>query len=47
MERCKEDGQRLLVERNVKGKELHQRADRVAAMSDRELNELRADIKVL
>uniref|UniRef100_A0A914XAD9 Uncharacterized protein n=1 Tax=Plectus sambesii TaxID=2011161 RepID=A0A914XAD9_9BILA len=45
LERCKEDGHRLLAERNAKGKELNHRASRVAAMSDRELNELRAEIK--
>ncbi len=44
--RCREDGERALKERVEKGLQLHVRSERVAAMSDRELNQLRQDIKV-
>jgi hypothetical protein len=46
LQRCKKSGECMLAERAAKAKELHARAARVAAMSDREIGQLRGEIQV-
>lgn len=43
--RCKEEGTRLLAERMERGRQLHIRSERTAAMSEKEIEELRKEIK--